>query len=405
MTAPAPGVLVLAMTAPAGQGAAVRSGATDRGPAPAGATASGGAAPAGAAAALGLRDQALAALDAADPQAALGVARQGLAVLEEAGLRGQADEAALLVSLAEIEEALDRFDDARTTIAAAIAILSSLGLDDEDHDTLMLWCQAQERLAGLERLAGNFAVAVARLRAVADRASAALGEASLPVVSAANALGVVYKYASDLDAAGAAYQRAVAAARGLADPDPLIEAGLLHNLGGLAHARGDAPGGIPLAERGAALRAEALGPDHPDVARDLNALGALYHLAGRQGDAVRAYHRALAVFEDRYGPDHFEVAMTCANLAVLHGDQGDYAQAEALHRRSLRIFAAVLGPQDAEVGLTLLNLATAVADQGRGAEAAMLATRATAILAARLPPGHPHLQAAAGLSERWGRSA
>jgi len=397
VTAPVPGLLVPANAAPAGPGAAILSEAPDRGPALAASAAAG---------ALGLRDQALAALDAGDPGAALGIAGQGLAVLDEAGLRDGADEAALLVAVAEIEEALGRFDDARATITAATALLSDTGPDDEDaedDDTLMLWCQAQERLAGLERLAGDFAAAAARLRAVADRASAALGEASLPVVSAANALGVVYKYASDLDAAEVAYRRAVAAARGLADPDPLVEAGLLHNLGGLAHARGDAAGGIPLAERGAALRAEALGPDHPDVARDLNALGALYHLAGRLGDAARAYRRALAVFEDRYGPGHFEVAMTCANLAVLHGDQEDFAQAEALHRRSLRIFVATLGPQDAEVGLTLLNLATAVAGQGRKAEAATLATRAAAILAARLPPGHPHLLAAAGALERCGR--
>jgi hypothetical protein len=40
--------------------------------------------------------------------------------------------------------------------------------------------------------------------------------------------------------------------------------------------------GIPLAERGAGLRAEVLGPAHPDVARDLNALGALYQFAGRR---------------------------------------------------------------------------------------------------------------------------
>jgi tetratricopeptide (TPR) repeat protein len=394
MTALVPCLLVPMKAAQAGPGAAFWSEAPDRGPALA----------AGAEArALGLRDQALAALDGGDPRAALGLAGRGLAALEEAGRRGGADEAALLVALAEIEEALGRFDDARGTIAAAVALLSGIGPDDEDDDTLTLWCQAQERLAGLERLAGDFAAAAARLRAVADRASAALGEASLPVVSAANALGVVCKHASDFDAAEVAYRRAVTAARGLADPDPLVEAGLLHNLGGLAHARGDAAGGIPPAERGAALRAEALGPDHPDVARDLNALGALYHLAGRLGDAARAYRRALAVFEDRYGPGHFEVAMTCANLAVLHGDQGDFAQAEALHRRSLRIFVATLGPQDAEVGLTLLNLATAVAGQGRKAEAATLATRAMAILAARLPPGHPHLLAAAEALERGGR--
>jgi tetratricopeptide (TPR) repeat protein len=355
--------------------------------------------------ALSLRDQALAALDGADLPAALGLAGQGLAALEAAGLRGGEDEAALLVALAEIEEAMGRFDEARTTIAAAIAILGRAGPRDGDIDSLMLWCQAQERLAGLERTAGDLTAATARLRAVLDRAAAALGEASLTVVSAANALGVAYKYASDFDAAEAAYRRAWAAAGGLADPDPLLEAVLLHNLGGLAHSRGDAAGGIPLAERGAALRAEVLGDDHPDVARDLNALGALYHLAGRLGDAERAYRRALAVFEDWYGPGHFEVAMTCANLAVLHGDQTDFAQAEALNRRSLQIFEAVLGPQDAEVGLTLLNLAAAVAGQGREAEAAALTTRATAILAARLSPDHPHLVTAIEALQRCGRPA
>ncbi len=355
----------------------------------------------GAGEALDLRDQALAALDQGDPPTALGIVRQGLAVLQAAGLPGGADEAALLVALAEIEEALGRFGDARVTAAAAVALLP----EDGDDDSVMLWCQAQERLAGLDRLAGDSAAAAVRLRAVLDRAAAVLGEASRTVVSAANALGVVYKYAADFDAAETAYRRAADAAASLAERDPLLEAGLLHNLGGLAHSRGDAAGGIPVAERGAALRTEALGPDHPDVARDMNALGALYHLAGRLGDAAEAYRQALKVFEDRYGPGHFEVAMTYANLAVLLSDQGDFAQAESLGRRSLRILTAVLGPQDAEVGLTVLNLASAVAGQGRMAEAAELAARAVAVLADRLPPGHPHLLAAAAAVERYGWSA
>ncbi len=341
-----------------------------------------------------MRDQALTTLDRGRPSAALGIARQGLATLDRARLCGGLDEAALLVAIAEIEAALGRFDDARGTIAAALAILEDAGPEDGDDDSLMLWGQAHERQASLERMAGDFAAAEARLHAVLERASATLGEASLAVVSAANALGVVYKHAADLDAAEAAYRRALTAARGLPDLDPLTEAGLLHNLGGLAHSRGDAAAGIPLAERGAALRVQALGPDHPDVACDLNALGALYHFDGRLGDAAQAYRRALAVFEDRYGPNHFEVAMTCANLAVLHADEGDFAQAESLGRRSLRIFEAVLGPSDAEVGLTLLNLAAAVGGQGRMTDAAALASRADTILAARLPPGHPHLAAA-----------
>jgi tetratricopeptide (TPR) repeat protein len=357
--------------------------------------------------ALSLRDQALAALDGGDPGRAFDLSAQGLAVLEAGGLRCGLDEAAVLIARAEIEEALDRFADARISICAAIAMLADAGAEagDTDDDTVTLWCQAQERMAGLERLAGQYGAAVDRLRIVLTRASQALGEASLPVASAANALGVVHKCQSDFDAAEAAYQRAVAATAGMADPDPLLEAGLLHNLGGLAHSRGDAATGIPLAERGTALRTEALGPDHPDVARDLNALGALYHLDGRYADAARVYGQALAVFEDNYGPGHFEVAMTCANLAVLRGDEGDHAQAESLGRRSLEILTAVLGPEDAEVGLTLLNLATAAAGQGKLAEAADLATRAEKILAGKLPPSHPHVLAAAEAAGRYGHPA
>jgi tetratricopeptide (TPR) repeat protein len=349
--------------------------------------------------ALDLRDKALAALDAGDETQARELAARALTALAEGGLRHGPDEAAILVALAEIEEAADRLDDARAAATAAVTILDEsvrgdVPATDWDDDTAALWCQAQERLAGLERLAGDYATAEARLRGVLDRATSALGEASLPVLSAACALGVVCKACGDFDAAEAAYARAAAVLDELDDPDPLLRAVLLHNQGGLAHARGDAAAGIPLAEEGAALRERVLGPLHPDVARDLNALGALYHLAGRLDDAARAYDRALAVFEESYGPCHFEVGMTCANLAVLLGDRGDFAQAESSGHRALGIFIAVLGPLDTEVGLTLLNLAAAVAGQDRTAEAAELAARAMEILRTRLPSGHPYLVAA-----------
>ncbi len=390
-----PEVLPSGVADPAGRGAAASSAATGGGqPGAAGYEAAGQA--------LELRDQALAALDEGDPTAALDIAGEALAVLAAAGLGSGPDAAAVLVARAEIEESVGRFGDAAATATTAAALLDGMAADGWDDDCLLLWCQAQERLAGLERVSGEFTAAADRLGAVLDRASVAFGEASPAVVSAANALGVVHKYGADFAAAEAAYRRAMAAAAGQADPDPLVQAALLHNLGGLAHARGDAATGIPLAERGARLRAETLGAGHPQVAADWNALGALYHLAGRFDDAARVYRRALAVFEDFYGPGHFEVAMTCANLAVLAGDQGHHEEAESLGRRSLRIFEDVLGPDDAEAGLTLLNLATAVAGQGRRAEAAELTARAAAILAARLPGDHPHVMAAGQALERFG---
>src|ERR1700683_461678 len=207
------------------------------------------------------RDRALTALDGGDPVAALAIAGEGLAMLEAAGAGGGPDGPARLVASAVTEGAAG--------------------------DSVLLCCQAQERMAGLERLAGEFDAAAARLTAAVDRAATAFGEASPAVVSAANALGVVYKYAADFDAAEKAYRRAMAAADGQGDPDPLILAGLLHNMGGLAHARGDAMGGIPLAERGVALRTGVLGAGHSEVACDWNALGALYHRAGRLDDAAQ----------------------------------------------------------------------------------------------------------------------
>lgn len=101
--------------------------------------------------ALALRDQALAALDEGDPWAALAIAGEGLAALDVAGLEGGADAAALLVTVAEIEESAGRFGDATVTIAAAIAILEDSAAEGGDDDTLLLWCQAQERPAGGRR--------------------------------------------------------------------------------------------------------------------------------------------------------------------------------------------------------------------------------------------------------------
>lgn len=185
------------------------------------------------------------------------------------------------------------------------------------------------------------------------------------------------------------------------DADPLAQAALLRHLGKLAHSVGDAAGGIPLAERGLALRIGALGEAHPEVARDLNVLGSLYHFAGRYSDADEMYRQALGVFESCYGPDHYEVATACANLAASRFDQGDFGVAEALGRRALRILQILLGPEDAEVGLTMLNLSMAQAAQGRLREAAAFADCARAILIDRLPAGHPHLVVAQDAVDRF----
>src|ERR1700683_2435295 len=101
------------------------------------------------------RDRALTALDGGDPVAARAIAGEGLAMLEAAGLGDGPDAAAILVARAEIEEALGRFGDAAATAATALAFLEDVVAEGGAGDSLLLWCQAQERMAGLERLGGG----------------------------------------------------------------------------------------------------------------------------------------------------------------------------------------------------------------------------------------------------------
>ena len=340
--------------------------------------------------ALAHRDQALAELDRGDAGRARTIASDALILLETVGQGESLDAAALLVALAETDESLGRFDLARVAAGRAAAILTA-ACDPEDLGAFRLWCQAEEWLAGLDRVGGDLDGAAARLVDLIDRAVQILGPVSEAVVSAENALGVVHKYAGHFDDAAAAFGRALRALGESGRRDPLAEACLFHNLGGLACSRGSPDAGIPHAERGLALRIEAVGQDHPDTGRDLNAIGALYHQAGRLDEARAACGKALVIFESAYGPDHFEVAMACANLAVLASDEDNNAEAETLGLRSLGILRAVLGPDNAEVGLTLHNLGVAVAAQGRTREAVGLFQRANRNLAAALPQEHPYL--------------
>ena len=85
-----------------------------------------------------------------------------------------------------------------------------------------------------------------------------------------------------------------------------------------------------------ALREQALGPEHPDVATSLNNLAVLYHAQGQYAKAEPLYQRALAIREKALGPEHPDVATSLNNLAGLYHAQGQYAKAEPLYRARTR---------------------------------------------------------------------
>ena len=154
-------------------------------------------------------------------------------------------------------------------------------------------------------------------------------------------------------------------------PDHPDVATLLHNLGGLHHARGNFATAEPL---------------RPPLGRDPRASARRRpyrrrrrpRRAGRHPRRTRPPDEAEALlltrstrFERHYGTDHYEVAVTLTTSPRSRSAAAT-RPAEALYRRALAIKEALLGPEHPDVAITLNNLAVACQMQSRDREAAEL---------------------------------
>ncbi len=177
------------------------------------------------------------------------------------------------------------------------------------------------------------------------------------------------------------------------DREGLSEALRLNNLGVVHEAMGAYAEARALYERALAIRAQTLGPNHPDVAQTLNNLANAHAAAGADAEAQALYERALAIREPALGHHHPDVAQTLNNLALVHGHTGAYAQARALHERALAIREQAVGRDHPDVAASLNNLANVHEATGASAEARALYERALAIWEQALGRDHPNVAA------------
>ena len=126
-------------------------------------------------------------------------------------------------------------------------------------------------------------------------------------------------------------------------PHSTAAAAIHHNVGGLAHARGDYAAAEAPARRAVVLDEALLGPDHPTAAADKAALAPILDELGQTDEAERLLRQALGTFERVLGPADHEVGVTLANLGALLQRRGAPADAEALHRRALAVKEGALG--------------------------------------------------------------
>jgi CHAT domain-containing protein/Tfp pilus assembly protein PilF len=146
---------------------------------------------------------------------------------------------------------------------------------------------------------------------------------------------------------------------------------------------------IPKAREALALREQALGPIHPDVATILNDLANLLSNAGDYAEARPLYERALRIREQALGPTHPDVARSLNDLAVQLNATGDYAGARPLLERAIKIKKRALGPAHPDVATSLANLAGLLLHAGDYASAGPLFERVLKIREQALGPTHP----------------
>ena len=165
----------------------------------------------------------------------------------------------------------------------------------------------------------------------------------------------------------------------------------LNNLAVLFWRQGKYSEAVPLAQRSLSIREQALGPTHPDVAQSLNTLVVLFHALGHATEAIPLVQRGLVIREQALGPTHPDVAQSLNNLADLYLGQRRPAEALPLAQRALSIREQALGPDHPDVAIVLITLADLYHAQGQDVEALPLAQRALVIWEQALGPTHPNV--------------
>jgi tetratricopeptide (TPR) repeat protein len=239
------------------------------------------------------------------------------------------------------------------------------------------------------RGAGDYRRAAQLARRAIRVAARQHGREALEVAPFLNELGVIGKYRGTFAEADRAYLRAMAIYETHGDESAM--ASVLHNMGGLAHARGDAGTAEELARRGIRMREAMPVPDRRALAQDRAALAAILVDRGSLREAAALLDDALRNHVWQYRTMHHETAVSLHNLGSLRFRAGDSAGAAEALGYALEVKSRMLGDAHPEVAITLHNLACCYVELADPDRAIAHLRRAVDILQAVVPGSHPTL--------------
>jgi len=244
------------------------------------------------------------------------------------------------------------------------------------------------------RVAGSYRPAAKRLNKTIARYEARPEVDPIGLGVALNELGMIGKYSGHFDEAERAYLEALRLFKRCAPgAGSARAASVLHNLGGLAHARGRFVEAAAFARRGIAVRESAGGTGSVQLIDDRAALAAILVDLGHLDEARAALLDVVALRETPTHADPVEVAVALHNLGSLHFRSGLVTEARQTLERTLALKQKTLAPGHPDLAITLHNLACCLAQLGEPEAAAHHFQRGVDVLAPVAAHDHPTLAA------------
>ncbi|KAM0554742.1 hypothetical protein ACHAPJ_006814 [Fusarium lateritium] len=154
--------------------------------------------------------------------------------------------------------------------------------------------------------------------------------------------------------------------------DRLVEASLLHRVGGFFLYQGRYAEAEKLQQEATSIRTELLGEEHKETLVILSDLASTLWRQGRLDEAEALETRIMETWKRTRGEEHHQTLDAMSNLAVTISQQGRSEEAEELERHVLEVRKRVLGEEHLDTLISMNNLAVTIRNQSRWEEAIKL---------------------------------